>query len=350
MTATITEIAKKAKVSKGLVSRLLRDDPTLKVAPATRDRVMQVKRELGGLRVRARRGGKLANNVVMPVNFVWAHSRGLQDMFDGTFYHDLDQTLQGNGFRLSISFFQPDRPCQEIEKIIATPNYCDGLVLPTGFVDERLAEMLLSRGYPHASYDPVAERLGLNTVYGYPQSGFRQAVRHLRKFGHERIGYVAFRRLRYLEFLGVIAEEGFPTIDSDLCEVSHEGHDANFGCVREHARQAFGPWWNSFDGQDRPTAVMCANDYVALGVVDAMQDMGLVAGKDLSVVGYDNMEQRGPAKSDNPILTTIDNPLDVVGRRLAESLLNQILGRQREIVHEHLSMDLVVRSSTGPRS
>jgi DNA-binding LacI/PurR family transcriptional regulator len=74
----------------------------------------------------------------------------------------------------------------------------------------------------------------------------------------------------------------------------------------------------------------------------------MVAGRELSVVGYDDIEGQGLLASERPILTTINNPFERIGRRMAELLLNQILHGQRQIIHERMPVSLVVRETAGP--
>ena len=82
--------------------------------------------------------------------------------------------------------------------------------------------------------------------------------------------------------------------------------------------------------------------------VDAMLRAGLTPGRELSLVGYDNTEEQFPIPGHRPILTTINNPFERVGRRMAELLMNQVLHGQTAIIHERVPVSLVVRQTTGP--
>jgi LacI family transcriptional regulator len=132
------------------------------------------------------------------------------------------------------------------------------------------------------------------------------------------------------------------------CEVSWPPVDPGAWTSRvwtDLARKAFGRW---LEANPSATAVICHNDMGAFGALEAMKRRGLKPGKDLSIVGYDNVEERGPVPAETPILTTVDNPTDRIGRRCAEVLLNQMIHDQRQIVHEHIPVCLVVRRTTGP--
>lgn len=79
-----------------------------------------------------------------------------------------------------------------------------------------------------------------------------------------------------------------------------------------------------------------------------MRSRGLEPGKEVSLVGYDNVQKRGELPPGCEGLTSVDNPADLVGHRLGELLMNQILHSQRRVVHERIPVTLVVRQSTGP--
>jgi Periplasmic binding protein-like domain len=108
------------------------------------------------------------------------------------------------------------------------------------------------------------------------------------------------------------------------------------GNSRESGRRAAG---SALDRQNRPTALICLSDVLALGALDAMSDRGLVAGRDLSVTGFDDLPDALRAG-----LTTVHQPIVDKGRLVGELLLDP--DRQpRRIMLDH---SLVIRSSTGP--
>jgi len=93
------------------------------------------------------------------------------------------------------------------------------------------------------------------------------------------------------------------------------------------------------DSQDRPTAIVGLSDVQALGAMEAMKTRGLVPGRDLSVVGFDDIPAAEPAG-----LTTIRQPIKDKGRAVGRVLLDPAF-TERQIL---LPTELIVRSSTGP--
>ena len=108
------------------------------------------------------------------------------------------------------------------------------------------------------------------------------------------------------------------------------------GNSRESGRRVAGL---ALDRQNRPSALVCLSDVLALGVLDATSDRGLTPGRDLSVTGFDDLPDASRAG-----LTTVHQPIIEKGRLVGELLLDP--SRQpRRIMLEHR---LIVRSSTGP--
>lgn len=93
----------------------------------------------------------------------------------------------------------------------------------------------------------------------------------------------------------------------------------------------------------RPTAILCCNDLMGLGAVNACKRLGLRVPEDISVIGYDNTP---PAKYVEPNLTTMDQNMYELGHKAAEAIIHQIkTGETQDITLEN---KLIERDSTGP--
>ncbi len=95
---------------------------------------------------------------------------------------------------------------------------------------------------------------------------------------------------------------------------------------------------------DRPTAAVCWNDLVAIGLMNGIARAGLVPGVDISVTGYDDLEEAAIA---TPALTTVWNGQRDVGRRAARALLDRLNGVVVETSQELIKPELHVRQSSG---
>ncbi|HEY5225070.1 MAG TPA: LacI family DNA-binding transcriptional regulator [Microbacteriaceae bacterium] len=93
---------------------------------------------------------------------------------------------------------------------------------------------------------------------------------------------------------------------------------------------------------DRPAAIMCANDLIAIGVLEAARDNRLAVPAELAVIGFDDIET---AKLVSPRLTTVINPASLVGSACADALLRRLQHPQSAYEHVALPTHLVVRES-----
>ncbi len=96
--------------------------------------------------------------------------------------------------------------------------------------------------------------------------------------------------------------------------------------------------------KDKPTAAVCWNDLVAIGLMNGIARAGLMPGVDISVTGYDDLEEAAIA---TPALTTVWNGQREVGRRAARVLLDRLNGAEVNPVQELIKPELHVRQSTA---
>lgn len=355
MAATMTQVAKRVGVSVTLVSRLLRNDPTLRISDDRRRQILEEAERLGGVKTRnASRGSGSANTekktgtILVPINRMFNAEPFLAEFLQSGFMKHLESTLGDSDYHLHLSFFEPGEDYEYVKSVIESGNRCDGLFLPSGMIDARMEELLLTSKFPHVTMSNEAEHRRVNMVRGHTAAGYRLAVNHLVERGHRRIGFVGTpRSYRYPLFIAAAAGAEMEVPRTDCCFAGKLDPGSPLSAERTATASAFEAWWRTGEHDDL-TAVVCSNDRMAFGVLDAMQTLGLEAPRDLSVIGYDNIEAHGPEKVKQPILTTIDNPFDRIGRRMAELLLNQILHSQTDIVHERIPADMLIRQTTGP--
>jgi LacI family transcriptional regulator len=169
-------------------------------------------------------------------------------------------------------------------------------------------------------------------------SGARAVTRHLIEFGHRRIGVVTgppywrTRDDRVGGHLAALAEAG---VLGDQELILHGEPAAETG-VRAGG--------DLLDMRPRPTAVVCFNDKVAVGVMEAAAARGLRVPEDLSVTGFDDIDV---SRATTPRLTTVRQPLQEMGRTAVTMLMRQLDGHPHEALSMELETRLVVRESTG---
>ena len=170
-------------------------------------------------------------------------------------------------------------------------------------------------------------------------SGARAVTRHLIELGHRRIGVITgppdwrTRDDRVGGHLAALAEAGVLG-DQELMRYGEPATKTGVAAGGE-----------LLDLRPRPTAVVCFNDKVAVGVMEAAAARGLRVPEDLSVTGFDDIDV---SRATTPRLTTVRQPLQEMGRTAVTMLMRQLDGHAHEALSMELETRLVVRESTGP--
>lgn len=346
---TVTNISRQACVSKALVSRFLNGDPSLRISKERKKLILEVRNDLlqkekscPGFEPKKR----LAYNIVIPC-FGKEVFDELHAHWESDGLREFRKQLVSKRFRVSITGHEAEEGLKIIKELIDSPGYCDGVLLLRGAINKDIAKLLIKHRFPHVCTDYVGELLGINTVLFTTGNAVHQAVDHLKNLGHRRIGFLGRRHDLYPLYLASMATSHLDIRDNWSC-ISPKADDMipeTQPGWRGAAYKAFGEW---LDRGPTATAMICHNDYGALGAIDAMRERGLEPGRDISLIGFDNFECRDHAiMTDNPIITTFDASLEDLGRRYADILMNQLLHNQRQIVHERIPMHLIKRQSTG---
>lgn len=174
-------------------------------------------------------------------------------------------------------------------------------------------------------------------VRGDNQAAAQAAVEHLIGLGHRRIGFIqgppgtpsSARRLA--GYRSALVAAGLAVDEALLIpgDYTREAGRAGVAALLERA--------------DPPSAVFCANDLIALGAIEAAQQRGCRVPQDLSVVGFDDIDEAARA---TPPLTTIRQPPQGLGTVAAEVLIERLNGRE-EARDLRLEYSLIVRGSTA---
>jgi LacI family transcriptional regulator len=180
------------------------------------------------------------------------------------------------------------------------------------------------------------------------EGAFRSAANLLLQLGHRRIGFIngedhltfAGDRLRGVK--SAIAAIGLP----------EQSLQAHFTAMSEENGYRFTIQQFEREPALRPTAILCASMFSALGVIRALNHLGLKVPDDVSVVAHDDVFTFLRPERFSVPLTTTRSSIRAAGQRVCERLLEIMSDREPGVVEEVWPVDLIVRGSTGaaPRS
>ena len=331
--ANIFDVAKRAGVSIATVSRVLsRPDA---VAPATRRKVLQVVTQLGytvnaaGKHLRTQKSDKIL--VTIP---------DISNPFYARLLQSIEESAQREGYSVLLADTQHDLKREERYTLMLRRRDAEGLiVLGHGLSDIALAVSRETSGIPHiVGACEFNSRANIPRVHIDNHAAARDAIEHLYSLGHRRVGIVtgpgdgALSRDR-LE--GVTARARVQRAEKDLVVVRG---DFTMESGERAAEQLLAR-------ADRPTAIFCFNDQMAIGVMDVLRRRGLGVPDDVSVVGFDDIAF---ARYTVPALTTIAQPVREIGQETVRLLLGIVRGQTPSAVSVILPHRFVVRESTAP--
>lgn len=322
------DVAEIAGVSTATVSRTLTNPDV--VSKETREAIEAAIRQTGytvnfaarNLR-RQRTGGIVA---LVP---------SLSNPFFSKILAGIGTVLRGEGLNLLVAdtVVTPDARSGILD--YANRSRCDGLIL----LDGDIAPSVLQ----HDACPPVVqacewvEGLDAPRIVADNAGGAREAVSHLHRLGHRRIGHLEgppanrLTRERTRGFHSGLTEHGLPSQDDWLFR-------GDF--TMESGRRAADAF---IERRDRPSAVVCDNDEMALGFVAELQRHGLRVPADVSVIGFDDIEFSAHA---NPALTTVRQRRSDIGEGAARLMLDILAGRTPP-ADTVMPVELIERATTA---
>ncbi|KPL54219.1 transcriptional regulator [Prosthecomicrobium hirschii] len=328
---TLAMIAERLGISTATVSLALRSSPL--VADDTRKRVAALADELGYIYNRSAASLRTARTNIVGVvvnDILNSYFAELVAAVETELVeHQLTVLLcnHGDDFARQRNFLETLLQYRA-DGVILVPSVGTTPKDVTRLETAGLSTVLIAREVPGLDETPM--------VRGDDGAGLRMAVEHLIGLGHRRIAFVGGRsqsssgRDRRRGYEEALEAAGIP-VDPDL--IFTELMTRNEGRAITDAVLA-----------RKPTAIAAFNDLIALGIVNELRRRGLEPGRDVSVTGYDDIEE---ASVWSPALTTVWNGQQEVGRRAAAMLTGILQGRAPEQRRILVTPELRLRESTS---
>jgi LacI family transcriptional regulator len=327
---SLDEVAKRARVSPATVSRVLNNLDVVK--SSTRARVMRAVAELNyhpNLHARTLAGGRSRTLGIVMSNMA------------NPFFFDVFQALESaalaHGYEVvaANTGYQPERLVSSIRLMMG--RRVAGLAVIVSEMDPALRDELAGGSMPVVFYDVGAPGKHITNIRVQYRKGIEKTVKYLHNLGHTRMAFVGHhaqlapldeRKKAFLETVALYSPHLEVTTEAEA-----DGPEGGRKATRQLLASGF-----------TPSAIICVNDFTAIGVLRELRDHGLRVPQDISVTGFDNIKL---SEFCFPALTTVHIPRDRIGQSVFESLVEdqgKAPGGSREIL---IDPEFVVRDSTG---
>ncbi len=335
-TVTMRDVAELAGVSQSTVSRILsQSDSKIPISEKTKEKVFAAIDELGyrpNITARSLRTQRTQLIAVMIADI------------SNSLYHNIVRAIQDIArlHKYDVLMANTDHEYENekhfCEAVIRRP--VDGVIMvPFHLSLEEIDQFIRQTGTPAVALGQHVIHPQVDTVFANDERATAEAVQWLIKTkGHQRVGFIGVpdtfppgpRRLRGYKM--ALAEEGL-NFEENLVEVGDFSPDSGY-----RAMEAL------MNFPHRPSAVFAANDLMAMGALNAAQDLGFEIPGDVAIMGFDNIPE---CELIRPHLTTVAQDPHKMGRLLAEALFSRIESDQ-EIEQRFFEVEchIVERQST----
>jgi LacI family repressor for deo operon, udp, cdd, tsx, nupC, and nupG len=334
--ANIYEVARRAGVSTATVSRVL-SQPNV-VAPATRRRVLQAVEHLSyepnstAKNLRTLRTEKLL--VTVP---------DISNPFFSLILQGIEDTAQREGYSVLVGDTQHNEKREERYALMLKRKEADGLIFLGHRLPKEAAALIRAmapRCAPIVNGCEFSPTLGIPSVHIDNAKAAYEAMDHLYGLGHRRIGIVTGPLVSPLSrdrLHGATSRAKKGKAEREFI-VMHGDFSIESGAAAAERLLA---------RTERPTAIFCFNDEMAMGVIEVARRLGVRVPAQLSVVGFDDIRF---ARHMDPPLTTIAQPMRQIGEGTVRLLLGILAGGGDAETPESVTLPhkLVVRASTAP--
>ena len=334
---SLKDVAKMAGVSTSTASRVIASSDEKCASAEVKKRIWQAVEATGYLPNRSaqalRRGEQDREAAPQAICCLFARSKSsTSDQYFEQLSGYVRQEILRQGYRLGKQFVQSD-VCQS-----GAEDYRPGK-----------KEGLVVMGRPPKERSPLIESFGKRVVYitlnqmhiaaDHIMCDGRQAteiaMRYLYKNGHREIAYIGEYKgeIRYKSYAEFLKENGLP-LQRDNIVLGRMDRDGGYAAAGELLKRG-----------TKPTAVFCANDVTALGVLARLRDSRVKVPQEISVISIDDISD---ASLSTPGLTTVSIPLQDMGGFAVKTLVDRLRHGHTSPLNIFMPAKLVIRASVRP--
>jgi LacI family transcriptional regulator, galactose operon repressor len=327
--ATVYTVAEHAGVSIATVSRTLAG--SRKVSPATRQRVMQAIESLNFEPNPSAR--RLAYMKTETIALVFPDISG---PFYSTVIRGVEQESGRHNHNVLIYGTHGKESSGRYLRTLSSK--VDGLIIMARSVDEDSLWSLERQGVPFVLLGHSNGQLQCSTISVDNEAGAYKAAAHLLGHGHQRIGIITGpenspdNRGRLQGYQKALRDAGISLPQNMVIPGNFKYEEGQIAIRR------------LLESNPRPTAVLAANDEMAIGAMDAARQRSLRVPEDLAVIGFDDIQMSALT---HPPLTTVRQPMQLLGEAAVTLLFDRLHSSNGLPRHEVLDTELVIRQSCG---
>ncbi len=333
----IKDIAKLAGTSPATVSRILNDPEHRCSSPELRDRVLSIAKEnnysLNSDARRLRKGASFSIQQKKVCCFLARTQNNISkgDQFFSNLARIIEQEALKRGCKLGFSFNASQY--EELLNNASIDPEGTGLII---LGRPRNSEMIpkLEQLYRYTVFVGLQQFSdSIDQVLSDARGAASTALEYLYDLGHRSIAYIGEtkREQRYNGYIEFLEKKNIRISEDLIIEIPYQNYDSGYKGAYE-----------LFSHNVRPSAVFCANDITAFGVINAFRELNLRIPEDISVISVDNVDL---AQFTKPMLTTVQIPKEELGHFAVDLLLSKMSGRLQSHMTISLPCQLVIRDS-----
>ncbi|HLV10734.1 MAG TPA: LacI family DNA-binding transcriptional regulator [Halanaerobiales bacterium] len=304
------------------------------VSEFTKQKILNICKELEYSPPRAE------NNLVNTKNIGFISSRNHSPVFHNPFYSlvisGIEIEVEKHDYNLLFSTINlKTHNFEEVPQIIRQ-NKVDGLILAGADIPLKLINKIEEINFPTVLVDNYVESDKIDYIVSDNYNGALSAVRHLIEMGHSSIGFVG-GPLNHLSFL-----ERFRAFKMEMME-NRIPIDDNYVIIEEYKPGEMGiKAARKLLENKLPTAILAANDEIALNIMKTFQNAKINIPEDISLIGFDNIDI---TRYTSPSLTTVDINKEAMGQEAIRKLFDRIEDSDKLATKSVIPTNLVKRKS-----
>ncbi|RUS47477.1 LacI family DNA-binding transcriptional regulator [Cohnella sp. AR92] len=327
MKVSIFDVAKKSGLSVVTVSRVLNNSSS--VRPSNREKVLQAMRELNYHPNASARSLARGKTGIIGLTLTTLH-----DSFLDAVVKEANDRLAEHGYFLALSI--SNRYSDAFHRSLFQEDRVDGILLLSPIDESEYVMELKQKKIPFVLIDNSQKNPSVSSVVVDNFKGGYEATKHLIDLGHKEISHIGgsegflSTKERERGFLFAMEEAGLTpfSVERGSFEIS-TGYRIAMDWIASGRM---------------PSAVFAADDYIALGILDACKNAGVRVPNELSVVGFDDQYL---ASEFRPTLTTVRQPADKIAAEAVELLLGVMAEPAKRSATVQIEPELIVRESTA---